>query len=86
MASIYDYMNEQLLLMSVDDTNFTTLLRMMDDEQLEEFYKAIKKAGSFLKEHPAQDAVETVLVERRMYLRNDNGTITKNHAYKWFKK
>ncbi len=33
MASIYDFMNEQLLLMSVDDTNFPTLLRMMDDEQ-----------------------------------------------------
>ena len=33
MAGIYDYMNEQLLLMSVDDTNFPTLLRTMDDEQ-----------------------------------------------------
>ncbi len=37
MADIYDYMNEQLLLMSVDDTNFTTLLRMMDDEQFTTF-------------------------------------------------
>jgi len=33
MAGIYGYMNEQLLLMSVDDTNFPTLLRTMDDEQ-----------------------------------------------------
>ena len=37
MVSIYSYMNEQLLLMSVDDTNFTTLLRMMDDEQFMTF-------------------------------------------------
>ena len=37
MTDIYDYMNEQLLLMSVDDTNFTTLLRMMDDEQFTTF-------------------------------------------------
>ena len=41
MASIYDYMNEQLLLMSVDDTNFTTLLRMMDDEQFNTFQETL---------------------------------------------
>jgi hypothetical protein len=37
MTEIYKYMNEQLLLMSVDDTNFTTLLRVMDDEQFNTF-------------------------------------------------
>ena len=41
MASIYSYMNEQLLLMSVDDTNFTTLLRMMDDEQFNTFQNTL---------------------------------------------
>ncbi|MBR5798244.1 MAG: ABC transporter permease, partial [Clostridia bacterium] len=37
MAAIYDYMNEQLMLMSVDATNFPTLLRTMDDEQFATF-------------------------------------------------
>ena len=37
MTAIYDYMNEQLLLMSVDDSNFTLLLSMMDDEQFMTF-------------------------------------------------
>jgi putative ABC transport system permease protein len=37
MTEIYKYMNEQLLLMSVDDSNFTTLLRVMDDEQFNTF-------------------------------------------------
>ena len=37
MGSIYDFMNEQLLLMSVDDSNFTTLLRVMDDEEFNKF-------------------------------------------------
>ena len=37
MTEIYKYMNEQLLLMSVDNTNFTTLLRVMDDEQFNTF-------------------------------------------------
>ena len=59
---------------------------MMSDNQLEEFYQFIKKAGSFLKEHPGKDAVEKVLVDRRMYLRNEDGTIQKNHAYKLFRK
>jgi len=33
MAEIYSYMNDQLMLMSVDASNFTMLLQMMDDEQ-----------------------------------------------------
>ena len=41
MTAIYDYMNEQLLLMSVDDTNFPTLLRMMDDEQFATFQETL---------------------------------------------
>ncbi|MBQ4065440.1 MAG: ABC transporter ATP-binding protein, partial [Clostridia bacterium] len=32
MASVYSYMNEQLLSMTVNDTNFAQLLMMMDDE------------------------------------------------------
>ncbi len=35
MADIYDYMNEQLLSMSVDDSNFPTLLGILDDEQFQ---------------------------------------------------
>ena len=57
----------------------------MEDDQLEEFYKYIKKAGSFLKEHPGKEVVETVLVDRNMYIREKDGTIVKNRAYKWFK-
>ena len=41
MASIYTFMNDQLLLMSVDDTNFPTLLRMMDDEQFDTFQETL---------------------------------------------
>ena len=41
MTEIYKYMNEQLLLMSVDDTNFTTLLRVMDDEQFDTFQNTL---------------------------------------------
>ena len=41
MASIYDYMNGQLLSMSVDDSNFTTLLRVMDDEQFDTFQNTL---------------------------------------------
>ncbi len=33
MTSVYDYMNEQLLSMSVNETNFVQLLQFMDDEQ-----------------------------------------------------
>ncbi|MBO5898137.1 MAG: ABC transporter ATP-binding protein/permease [Clostridia bacterium] len=41
MTGIYDYMNEQLMLMSVDDTNFATLLRTMDDEQFDTFQNTL---------------------------------------------
>ncbi len=41
MTEIYAYMNDQLMLMSVDDTNFTTLLRMMDDEQFDTFQNTL---------------------------------------------
>lgn len=60
-------------------------LDVMSDEELDEFYKYAKKAGSFLKEHPAKDAVEDILVKRHIYLRQNDGTIVKNSAYKWFK-
>ena len=52
--------------------------RRMNNDALEEFYAYIKKAGSLLKEHPGKDAVEDVLVERRLYIRNEDGTVTKN--------
>jgi putative ABC transport system permease protein len=41
MDSIYAYMNEQLLTMAVDDSNFTTLLRVMDDEQFDTFQNTL---------------------------------------------
>ena len=41
MTGIYNYMNEQLMLMSVNDSNFTTLLRTMDDEQFDTFQSTL---------------------------------------------
>ena len=58
----------------------------MTNDQLEEFYQYIKKAGSFLKAHPGKDPVEKILVDREMYIRNEDGTLSKNGAMKWFKK
>ena len=58
---------------------------LMEDDELELFYKEVKKAGTFLKDHPGKKLVEEVLVERNMYVRNDDGSVTKNSAYKWFK-
>ena len=52
--------------------------RQMNNDALEDFYAYIKKAGSLLKEHPGKDAVEDVLVERKLYIRNKDGTVSKN--------
>ena len=57
--------------------------RQMNNDMLEEFYAYIKKAGSFLKEHPGKDAVEDVLVDRKLYIRNKDGTISKNGLAAW---
>lgn len=58
---------------------------VMSDDELEDIYMYIKKTSSFLVEHPGRDTVEDELVKRNMYCRNDDGTITKNSAHKWFK-
>ena len=52
--------------------------RQMSNDMLEEFYAYVKKSGSFLKEHPGKNAVEDVLVERKLYIRNEDGTVTRN--------
>ena len=57
----------------------------LPDDDLEAFYARIKKAGTIFKQHPAQSAVEDVLVEKNMYVRDEDGTVTKNSAFKWFK-
>lgn len=51
----------------------------MTDDQLEQFYAWIKKQGGILKTHPGQESVESILVDRDLYSRNENGTICKNH-------
>ena len=58
---------------------------VLPDDDLEAFYARIKKAGTIFKQHPAQSAVEDVLVEKNMYVRHEDGTISKNSACKWFK-
>ena len=50
----------------------------MTEDQLEEFYTYIKKQGTILKAHPGKEAVENVLVERHIYIRNEDGTLSKN--------
>ena len=50
----------------------------MNDDDLEEFYAYIKKLGTILKAHPGKEAVENVLVDRNIYVRNEDGTVTKN--------
>ncbi len=37
MSGIYDYMNQQIMQMSVNESNFTQLLQVMDDEQFDQF-------------------------------------------------
>ena len=41
MNGIYDYMNEQLLLMEVNDENFVLLLQSMKDEEFNEFQNTL---------------------------------------------
>ena len=50
----------------------------MNDADLEAFYAWIKKQGGILKTHPGQEAVETLLVDRELYTRDEDGTISKN--------
>ena len=50
----------------------------MTEDQLEEFYAYIKKQGTILKAHPGRDAVESVLIDRHIYIRNEDGTLTMN--------
>ena len=52
--------------------------RNLTDDQLEEFYAYIKKQGTIIKAHPGREAVEDILVERHIYIRNEDGTLTKN--------
>ena len=56
------------------------------EEGIEEFYRYILKQGTLLKRHPAQDVVEDVLVDRQLYVRNEDGTVSKVTKLKWFKK
>ena len=88
LRELADVMKETKLLdpkMMAYKPVFKDKCEKLEDDEIEEFYKEIKKAGSFFKTHPGKEVVEEVLVERRMYVRNDDGTITKNTAYKWFR-
>ena len=51
----------------------------MTDAQLEQFYAWLKKQGGILKTHPGQETVENILVERNLYTRDEDGTLSKNH-------
>ena len=59
----------------------SALQEKLDDytpEGLDELYKAIKKQGGLLKKHPAQKFIENYLVDKRLYTRQEDGTLTKN--------
>ena len=62
-----------------------TKIMEMDDDTAEEIYTKVKKEGSLLKQHPAKEVVEDALVDMKLYIRNDDGILTKNLARKWFK-
>lgn len=57
--------------------------RALTEAELEQVYTYIKKQGKFLKQHPAQAVVEDVLVDREMYTRDEDGTISKNHTFRF---
>ena len=57
----------------------------MSDEELEQFYAYIKKQGGILKTHPGQKTVEDVLVRKNLYTRDEDGTLTKNSSFRFFK-
>ena len=57
----------------------------MSDEDLERFYTYIKREGGIFKTHPGQEAVESVLVQKNLYIRNEDGTLTKNSKFRFFK-
>ena len=63
-------------------------LSMVSNDELEEIYRAIKKTGFVLREHSAQNAVEDVLVDRNLYIREEDGSLTRNSlaGFKLFKK
>lgn len=59
----------------------SALQEKLDDytpEGLDELYKAIKKQGGLLKKHPAQKFIENYLVDKKLYTRQEDGTLTKN--------
>ena len=58
---------------------------VMSDEELEQFYAYIKKQGGILKTHPGQKTVEDVLVRKNLYTRDEDGTLTKNSSFRFFK-
>ena len=58
---------------------------VMSDEELEQFYTYIKKQGGILKTHPGQKTVEDVLVRKNLYTRDEDGTLTKNSSFRFFK-
>ena len=57
----------------------------MDDHSADALYTKIKKEGTLLKQHPAKETIEDALVEMKLYIRDDDGTLSKNLARKWFK-
>lgn len=57
-------------------------LNDLSDDELEDFYEVIKKAGSLFKEHPAKNIVEGVLVERNIYVRMEDGTVCRNGLFR----
>ena len=59
--------------------------RKLTDDELEEFYAYIKKLGGIFKTHPGQETVENVLVEKNLYSRNEDGTLSKNMKFRFFK-
>ena len=56
--------------------------KLLNNDELEDYYEAIKKSGSIFKEHPAKTIFESELVERNIYVRSDNGTVSRNGLFR----
>ncbi len=55
----------------------------LHDFDLEDLYEYYKKQGKLFKKHPAEKVIIDSLVKRNIYIRNDDGTYTRNS---WAKK
>lgn len=50
----------------------------LHDFDLEDLYLYLKKQGTLFKNHPAEKVVLDELIQRNIYIKSDNGTVSRN--------